>query len=29
MKRALAVSIALLAAAPLLAWGEKGHYIVN
>lgn len=29
MKRALAVLITLLAAAPLMAWGEKGHYIVN
>jgi hypothetical protein len=29
MKRALAVLVTLFAAAPLLAWGEKGHYIVN
>src|SRR5436305_11583142 len=29
MKRALTLVLALLAAAPLYAWGEKGHYIVN
>ena len=29
MKRALILVLALLPAAPLFAWGEKGHYIVN
>ena len=29
MKRALTLVLALFAAAPLFAWGEKGHYIVN
>ena len=29
MRRGLLLLIAVLAAQPLLAWGEKGHYIVN
>jgi hypothetical protein len=29
MKRALTLILALLTCAPLFAWGEKGHYIVN
>ncbi len=29
MKRALTLLLALLTCAPLFAWGEKGHYIVN
>jgi hypothetical protein len=29
MKRALSVLLLLLVASPLLAWGEKGHLIVN
>ena len=29
MKRTLTLILAFLTAAPLLAWGEKGHYIVN
>lgn len=29
MKRALVLVLTLLTAAPLFAWGEKGHYIVN
>ena len=28
MKRALALLVVLLSASPLLAWGEKGHYLV-
>src|SRR5204863_5760351 len=29
MRRGLLLLTAVLAAQPLLAWGEKGHYIVN
>src|SRR2546423_11500320 len=29
MKRAAAIAVHLLVALPLLAWGEKGHYLVN
>ena len=29
MKRALAVLFALFVCAPLFAWGEQGHYLVN